>query len=90
MLLFELCHLELCKKIYKLLPVIFFTERACGLDFPPAPLPPFLFSYMPPLFLFFGFYFVAFFGFVPYKKESIFSFLGTSKIYILSFCPANV
>lgn len=58
----------LVKKIYSILPVIFSTNRARALDFPPAPLPPFVFLYTPPCFYFFGFYFAEFFGFSPSKR----------------------
>ena len=77
------------EKIYNYLPVIFFKERTRALDFPPAPLPPFLFLYVPPAFLFFGFYFFyALRGFASSyrsKKRGVSLSLGLVNKYIVFF-----
>ena len=75
----------LVKKIYSILPVIFFTERARGLDFPPAPLPPFVFLHGAPLFLFFGFYFCVVFGVLTVQKRNFWGF-SFAVVLVYSCC----
>ena len=74
------------KKIYKILPVIFSPNRARALDFPPAPVPPFVFLYMPPLFLFFGILSAEFWQFSPSKR----GILGASLLLWYSYIAARV
>lgn len=61
------------KKIYNYLPVIFYTNRARALDFPPARIPaPFLFFlYTAPLYIFSEslFFYPLKYQFLPSKRE---------------------
>lgn len=95
----ESCYLSynwpqwVCKKIYKLLPLIFFRFRPCRLDFPPAPAPSFIFCSTAPLFYFLEFIFCSFLALYHIKREfleGLFFFgTGINIVACFYFIPLN-
>ena len=88
MLLFELCHFNLWKKIYNYLPVISFKERARALDFPLPPAPFSFFICAPCFFIFWILFLRCFLALYRTKKSGVSLSLGLVNIMCCILCPA--